>query len=82
MIYEVRTYDMKPGTVGLPKGLWRKSTINGSTTNALVPDAATDFGDGACFNDARVEIARVVTATLGDKNISLWTTTTATERTH
>ena len=75
-------HDMKPGTVGLPKGLWRKSTINGSTTNALVPDAATDFGDGACFNDARVEIARVVTATLGDKNISLWTTTTATERTH
>ena len=25
-----------PGTVALPKGLWRKSTFNGSTSNALV----------------------------------------------
>ena len=48
--------DMKPGTVGLPKGLWQKSTMNGSTANALVPDSLTDLGDGACFNDARVEI--------------------------
>jgi len=49
--------DVRPGTVSLPKGLWRKSTYNGSTSNALVPDSLTDLGDGACFNDARVQVA-------------------------
>jgi anaerobic selenocysteine-containing dehydrogenase len=48
---------MRPGTVSLPKGLWRKSTFNGSTSNALVPDTLTDLGAGACFNDARVQVA-------------------------
>jgi anaerobic selenocysteine-containing dehydrogenase len=49
--------DIRRGTVCLPKGLWRKSTYNGSTSNALVPDTLTDLGEGACFNDARVEVA-------------------------
>ena len=49
--------DIKPGIVSLPKGLWRRSTYNGSTTNALVPDSLTDLGGGACFNDARVQVA-------------------------
>jgi anaerobic selenocysteine-containing dehydrogenase len=49
--------DVRPGTVCLVKGLWRRSTYNGSTSNALVPDTLTDLGDGACFNDARVEVA-------------------------
>ena len=49
--------DVRPGTVSLPKGLWRRSTFNGSTSNALVPDTLTDIGGGACFNDARVEVA-------------------------
>ena len=65
--------DMKPGTVGLPKGLWQKSTMNGSTANALVSDGLTDLGGGACFNDARVEVIRVVTAELGDHTVALWT---------
>ena len=30
------TPDVRPGTVSLSKGLWRKSTYNGSTSNALV----------------------------------------------
>ena len=69
----VRTnQDMKPGTVGLPKGLWRKSTMNGSTANALVSDASTDVGGGACFNDTRVDVTRVVPAKLGEQQISLW----------
>ena len=55
---------MRRGTVGLPKGLWRMSTLNGATANALVPDELTDIGGGAVFNDARVQVARVVTATL------------------
>jgi anaerobic selenocysteine-containing dehydrogenase len=49
--------DIRRGTVSLPKGLWRKSTYNGFTSNALVPDTLTDLGGGACFNDARVQVA-------------------------
>jgi anaerobic selenocysteine-containing dehydrogenase len=48
---------IRPGTVALPKGLWRKHTINGFTANALAPDSLTDLGGGACFNDARVQVA-------------------------
>ena len=51
------TRDVRPGVVTLPKGLWRSSTLNGCTATALVPDTLTDIGDGACFNDARVEVA-------------------------
>ena len=49
------TPDICPGTVSLPKGLWKKSTFNGSTANALAPDTLTDLGGGACFNGARVQ---------------------------
>ena len=49
---------IRPGTVSLPKGLWRKHTANGYTANALVPDSLTDLGGGACFNDARVQVAK------------------------
>jgi hypothetical protein len=45
--------------VVLPKGLWRKHTANGYTANALAPDALTDLGGGACFNDARVNVRPV-----------------------
>ena len=48
---------IREGTVSLPKGLWRKSTWNQSTANTLVPDSLTDLGGGACFNDARVQVA-------------------------
>jgi anaerobic selenocysteine-containing dehydrogenase len=51
------TSDLPAGTVSLPKGLWRKSTYNGLTANALAPDSLTDIGQGACFNDARVQVA-------------------------
>jgi len=51
---------IRRGTVSLPKGLWRKHTANGYTATTLVPDALTDVGGGACFNDARVEVARAV----------------------
>ena len=47
---------IRPGTVLLPKGLWRKHTANGFTANALAPDTVTDLGGGACFNDARVQV--------------------------
>ena len=65
--------DVKPGVVSLPKGLWRRDTMNGRTANALVPDDLTDLGDGACFNDARVEVTRIVTAGFGGRNVAIWT---------
>ena len=48
--------EVRPGTVALPKGLWARSTFNGATANALVPDTLTDIAGGACFNDARVQV--------------------------
>jgi anaerobic selenocysteine-containing dehydrogenase len=53
---------IRPGTVSMPKGLWRRSVRNSTTTTALVPDALTDFAGGACFNDARVQVASLPTA--------------------
>jgi anaerobic selenocysteine-containing dehydrogenase len=53
---------IRPGTVSLPKGLWRRSTRNNYTGTALVPDALTDIGGGACFNDARVQVASLPSA--------------------
>jgi anaerobic selenocysteine-containing dehydrogenase len=60
---EVRTTlrlspDLRPGVVLLPKGLWSHNSLSGNTANALAPDTYTDLGQGACFNDARVEVAR------------------------
>jgi anaerobic selenocysteine-containing dehydrogenase len=51
------TPDVRQGTVAFSKGVWRKNTYNGSTSNALCPDSLTDLGGGACFNDARVQVA-------------------------
>jgi anaerobic selenocysteine-containing dehydrogenase len=53
---------IKPGTISLPKGLWRRSTRNGVTGTALVPDTLEDLSGGACFNDARVQVASLPTA--------------------
>lgn len=53
---------IRPGTVSLPKGLWRRSTRNKATGTALVPDTLTDLGGGACFNDARVQVASLPSA--------------------
>ena len=53
---------IRPGTVSLPKGIWRRSTRNNATGTALVPDTLTDLGAGACFNDARVQVASLPNA--------------------
>jgi anaerobic selenocysteine-containing dehydrogenase len=52
----VVTPEVPVGTVSLAKGLWARSTFNGATANALVPDSLSDIGGGACFNDARVQV--------------------------
>jgi anaerobic selenocysteine-containing dehydrogenase len=50
------TPEIRSGAVSLAKGLWARSTVNGATANALVPDSLTDIAGGACFNDARVQV--------------------------
>ena len=50
------TEDVRPGVVLLPKGLWSHNTLDGNTSNMLTPDALTDLGGGAVFNDTRVDV--------------------------
>jgi len=50
---------VKAGIVAMPKGVWRRNTANGFTSNVLVPDTLSDLGGGACFNDARVQVQKL-----------------------
>ena len=50
--------DQREGVCALPKGLWRKHTANGFTSNALIPPHVADLGGQAAFNDARVQVAK------------------------
>ena len=74
--------NVRRGVVSLPKGLWQRSTANGSTANALVPDTLTDLGEGACFNDARVNVARLVSPNIGGQRAAPWTGDRRQERVH
>ncbi len=47
---------LRPGVAMIPKGVWRKSTLDGWTCNALIPDHVDERGGGACYNDVRVEL--------------------------
>jgi anaerobic selenocysteine-containing dehydrogenase len=49
---------LRPGVAMMPKGGWRKSSLNGFTATALAPDTLGTAG-GANFNDARVEVSRL-----------------------
>ncbi|RMD87036.1 MAG: molybdopterin oxidoreductase family protein [Calditrichaeota bacterium] len=51
--------NIRPGVVAMPKGAWRRTSKNNLTSTALVPDHVNQVGGGACFNDARVEVAKV-----------------------
>ncbi len=66
---------IRQGTVSLAKGLWRRSSFNQSTATALAPATLTDLGGGACFNDARVEVAKVLAASWEGKPLSLFVPT-------
>ncbi len=48
---------VRPGVVYSPKGAWLRTSPTGQTTNALIPDRKTDIGQGACYNDTRVEVS-------------------------
>lgn len=46
-----------PGVVCTVKGAWLRTSDNGQTVSALCPAHHADLAEGACFNDARVEVA-------------------------
>jgi anaerobic selenocysteine-containing dehydrogenase len=53
------TEDVRPGVVCSLKGAWLRTSDNGQTVSALVPSHYADLCEGACFNDTRVEVARL-----------------------
>jgi anaerobic selenocysteine-containing dehydrogenase len=55
----VVTSAVRPGTLYVAKGSWLRTSETGQTINALVPGHRTDLGDGACYNDAQVDITRL-----------------------
>lgn len=46
-----------PGVVCSPKGAWLRTSRTGQTSNALIAGHKSDIADGACYNDARVDVA-------------------------
>ena len=44
------------GVVSTLKGAWMRTSDNGQTISALCPAHHADLADGACYNDARVEV--------------------------
>ena len=53
------TRDVRPGVISSDKGAWLRTSVNGQTVTALAPAHTADLAHGACFNDARVEVAAV-----------------------
>jgi len=48
---------IRRGVASMPKGAWRKSSLNGFTATALCPANVQVTGGAACYNDARIEVA-------------------------
>jgi len=53
------TASVRPGVVASEKGAWLRTSANGQTVSALAPASKADIAEGACFNDARVEVSAV-----------------------
>ncbi len=51
------TSSIRRGVVCSEKGAWFKTSDNQQTVSALAPLHKADIAEGACFNDARVEVA-------------------------
>ena len=50
------TATVREGVLVMPKGVWLRHHTNGLGVNALTPVASDPVTDGACFNDARVQV--------------------------
>ena len=53
----VITSAIRPGVVCSEKGAWFKTSRNRQTVSALAPAHKADLAEGACYNDARVDVA-------------------------
>ena len=53
----VITDAVRPGVVASLKGAWFRTSDNGQTVSALAPNHHANIAGGACYNDARVEVA-------------------------
>ena len=51
------TDDVPRGVVSSLKGAWFTTTNNLQTVSALAPATHADICEGACYNDARVDVA-------------------------
>jgi anaerobic selenocysteine-containing dehydrogenase len=51
------TAKVRPGVISSEKGAWLRTSPNRQTVSALAPTHKADLADGACFNDARVEVS-------------------------
>jgi anaerobic selenocysteine-containing dehydrogenase len=49
---------VRRGVASMPKGAWRKSSVNGFTATVLCPATVQVTGGAACYNDARIEVTR------------------------
>ena len=49
--------DLRPGVVSMPKGLWCRDFAGRAHRQRAAPGTLSDLAGGACFNDARVEVA-------------------------
>jgi hypothetical protein len=50
---------VRSGVVCSEKGAWLRTSSNGQTVSALAPTHKADLAEGACYNDARVEVSAV-----------------------
>jgi len=58
VVCRVRIRDrIRQGVVLIPKGSWQHASPNRRCATALCPATVSSVGGGACYNDARVEIA-------------------------
>ncbi len=53
----VVTDGVPAGTLYSPKGAWLRTSDTGQTVSALISGAKADICEGACYNDARVEVS-------------------------
>ncbi|MGF1529485.1 MAG: molybdopterin-dependent oxidoreductase [Candidatus Competibacterales bacterium] len=63
------TEAVRPGVVYSEKGAWLATSTNGQTISALAPAHKADLAEGACYNDARVEVAAAILANSGSSAV-------------
>ena len=50
------TDSVRPGVISSDKGAWLRTSSNGRTISIFTPTHHADVAQGACYNDARVEV--------------------------